>query len=371
MRIYCSCTPTCVHTLIQWGCHQSIRGNHQFFEADHTKVAGALNKLKSLGASSNIYVVLCGPMTPAQKAIVHNKSVLNTNLYLNLLRWFKAHHPGFADVELVCPEINLVEDAESPRNTDKEGDPVIETQCNEGVFYFTSGNEPRKETSVFKTTRELAMSILENRAAPTLVIQGGRYSRHNESRQFEHVMPIQFPFGSGGPTLNRPTPISDEELLRHYLKLSLPQFKKSDFVFLACQALRRITSYRSALLKCRPIIDANGTRMGEQISKMTVDDVKEAVKREEIKKSNSWAMLVGNSNGRDSVATKFLKAVNTSCRAFGTSVEAAEYAKRKCFSLQNYFGMHSLFLTITPDDQCCFRIRLYVNSKAKVSLSGL
>ena len=115
-------------------------------------------------------------MTPAEKTIVHNKRVLNTNFYLNLRCWFKAQHAGFADIELVCPEINLVEDAESPRNTDKEGDPVIETQCNEGVFYFTSGNEPRKETSVFETTPELAMSILQNRAAPTLVVQGGRYS---------------------------------------------------------------------------------------------------------------------------------------------------------------------------------------------------
>ena len=235
-------------------------------------------------------------------------------------------------------------------------------------FFFTSGNKPRKETSVYKTTRELAVAILENRAAPTLVVQGGRYSRHAESRHFENVMPIQFPFGSGGPTLNRPTPISDEDLLRHYLKLSLPQFKKSDFVFLACQALRRILSYRSALLKCRPIIHSNGTRMGEQISKMTVEDVKEAVKQEEARKGNSNVMSDRNDSRKDSVATKFLKAVKTSCRAFGTSVEAAEYARRKCFALQNYFGMHSLFVTITPDDQCCFRIRLYVNSKKKVIL---
>ena len=109
------------------GRHQSIRGNHQFFEADHTKVAGALNKIKTLGASSNLHVVLCGPMTPAQKTILRNKRVLNTHFYLNLLRWFKAHHAGFADVELACPEINLVEDAESPRNTDQERDPVIKT----------------------------------------------------------------------------------------------------------------------------------------------------------------------------------------------------------------------------------------------------
>ena len=112
--------------------HQSIRGNHQFFEANQTKVlirvAGALDKIKSFNTSSNIYVVLCGPMTPAQKTIVRNKSVLNTSFYLNLLRWFKAHHAGFTDVELECPESNHVEDAESPHNTNKEGDSVVEKQ---------------------------------------------------------------------------------------------------------------------------------------------------------------------------------------------------------------------------------------------------
>ena len=93
--------------------------------------------------------------------------------------------------------------------------------------------------------------------------------------------------------MKRQTPISEEELLRHYLRLSLPQFKKSDFVFLACQALRRIMSYRSALVKCRPIIDTNGCRMGEQISKMTVEDVKEAVKEDEArKKTQSICQLV-------------------------------------------------------------------------------
>ena len=285
---------------------------------------------------------------------------------MHLFRWFKAHHPGFKDVTLDYPKVHRVEDAKSPHNTDQEGDWFIEMHCEEGVFYFTSGNEPRKETSVYKTTRELAVAILENRSAPTLVVQGGRYARHNESRAFENVLPIQFPFGSGGPALKRPTPISEEELLRHYLRLSLPQFKKSDFVFLACQALRRIMSYRSALVKFRPIIDTNGCRMGEQISKMTVEDVKEAVKEEETPKNNTTNMSTVSCNQNDNIATKFLKAVSTSCRAFGTSKEAAEYARRKCFALQDCFGMHSLFLTITPDDVCCFRIRLYVNSEKKV-----
>ena len=160
-------------------------------------------------------------MTPAQKTIVRNKREIDTTFYLHLVRWFKAHHPGFKDVTLDCPKIHLVEDVESPHNTDQEGDPLIKTQFEEGVFYFTSGHEPRKETSVCKTTRELAMAILENCSAPTLVIQGGRYAQHNESRAFENVLPIQFPFGSGGPALKRPTPISEEEILCHYLRLTL------------------------------------------------------------------------------------------------------------------------------------------------------
>ena len=171
-------------------------------------------------------------MTPAQKTIVRQKKNIDTKFYKCLIRWFKAHHPGFKYKDLNPPEIHLVEDAETPQNTDMEGDSRLETRCEEGVFYFTSGNDPRRDTSIYKTTRELALAILENRSAPALVIKGGRYATHNESSQFENVMPVQFPFGSGGPKRTRKPPISEEELLRHYLRLSLPQFKKVISFFL-------------------------------------------------------------------------------------------------------------------------------------------
>ena len=71
--------------------------------------------------------------------------------------------------------------------------------------------------------------------------------------------------------------------------------------------------------------------MGEEISKMTVEDVKEAVKEDEARKKNTLNMSVVSRNQNDNIATKFLKAASTSCRAFGTSKEVAEYARRKCF----------------------------------------
>ena len=54
-----------------------------------------------------------------------------------------------------------MKDTESPLNTDKEKNLITEMECKEGVFYFTSGENPRKETSMCKTARELTRTILK------------------------------------------------------------------------------------------------------------------------------------------------------------------------------------------------------------------
>ena len=123
-------------------------------------------------------------------------------------------------------------------------------------------------------------------------------------------------------------------------------------------------------MKCRPIIGSTGISLGERIANMTVDDVREAIKADEERRKNYGATKAATDDDysrSQSVGAQFLRQVSSSCKAYGTSKEAAEYARRKCFALQDYFGMHSLFLTITPADGCCFRIRLYVNADRAVS----
>ena len=114
-----------------------------------------------------------------------------------------------------------------------------------------------------------------------------------------------------------------------------------------------------------------GISLGERIANMTVEDVRAAVKEEEERHKNygtTRATPSDSVNTSQSVGAQFLRQVRSSCKAYGTSKEPAEYATRKCFALQDFFGIHSLFLTITPADDCCFRIRLYVNSGKKVSI---
>ena len=99
--------------------------------------------------------------------------------------------------------------------------------------------------------------------------------------------------------------ISDEAILCHHLCISLPQFMESEFVLLANNMLGRILSYKSALVKCRPIIDENGTAAGEEIAKMSVEDINETV--EDDKKGSSG-------DTQTTYASKFLKAISISCK---------------------------------------------------------
>ena len=125
---------------------------------------------------------------------------------------------------------------------------------------------------------------------------------------------------------------------------------ESEFILVANYLLGRILSYESAKIKCRPKLDEDGTAVGDEIGKMTIEEIQAAAEDEHHK---------NNGNGVKGRAKMFLKAVSASCRQLGMSEEAVKSARRKCFALQEYYGMHSIFVTITIDDECSFRVRLY------------
>jgi hypothetical protein len=60
-----------------------------------------------------------------------------------------------------------------------------------------------------------------------------------------------------------------------------------------------------------------------------------------------------------------------SCRATGYTEEAAKYARQNHFAMLDYFGLNSLFMSTTPDDECSFRVRLYTKLQHWVSLQKL
>ena len=60
---------------------------------------------------------------------------------------------------------------------------------------------------------------------------------------------------------------------------------------------------------------------------------------------------------------KLFRSVRGQTSSIGHSSEAASFARQKLFSLWHYFGAPAVFFTVTPCDECSFRVRLYTTSK--------
>ena len=95
-----------------------------------------------------------------------------------------------------------------------------------------------------------------------------------------------------------------------------------------------------------------GQTLAEQVSLLTADDTISTSDRANTNNCND-----GTTAGR------FLQAVSTACKPLSHSKEAATDARKKLFAMSDYFGTQAIFFTISPCDECSFRIRLYATSK--------
>ena len=74
-----------IHTA---GSQKSIKGHCLLLSVDQSHVGEALSKYQNITACKNIYVVLCGTMTSAQKSIVKRQAEMDAYLFMDLLTWF-------------------------------------------------------------------------------------------------------------------------------------------------------------------------------------------------------------------------------------------------------------------------------------------
>jgi hypothetical protein len=187
-------------------------------------------------------------------------------------------------------------------------------------------------------------------SAPTLLAYGGTYANIKEMN-IENILPIAFPFGIGGPKMKRKVKVSHELCIQHYMRLSLPQFREGPTILVMNHIHNRQMSYKTGVMLCRSTI--NGVPLGEKLSTLSMSD---------LEKIND-----NKTNHLNANTKSLMSAISTSCRAMGHTEEAAKYARRCCFALLDCYGLNSLFLSTTPDDECSFRVRLYCKPKNWVS----
>jgi hypothetical protein len=91
---------------------------------------------------------------------------------------------------------------------------------------------------------------------------------------------------------------------------------------------------------------------GKMLSRLTTKDF-------ELPATNSKQTLSNN-------VEHIVKTIMTKCNSLAHTAEAAQDARRHQFMMMDHFGLNSLFLTITPDDECSFHVQLYADPDNKV-----
>ena len=187
------------------GAHQCIRGHYSYFMLDQCDVSGVMNCIDPDNIGKTIYCMSCGRMTPRQKQIIRDRAKVDTNRYRNLLSWFINNgHPGYKGVTLpedAPPKLIVLEDIESPNNTDASVNEDKEKHVEVGTYYFSNAHDPTNRTSVYQTESQFALAMMSH-STPTLLAIGGQYAKSNEIN-VEDILPFAFPYGIGGPRMNR------------------------------------------------------------------------------------------------------------------------------------------------------------------------
>ena len=229
-------------------------------------------------------------------------------------------------------------------------DPETEENC-QFRYFFPSLGEPNSENGAFDDEAAFASALMKG-STPTLLFHPGSYNFQRDM-PLTHLFPLQFPFGYGGIKENRPNKVSELECLKHYARLSSPEFRRGDFLLVTCHIYNRIKSFQSGFIKSKGKIQGDIT-LAERVSKLTEDDLKAAVTRKKLR------FKPNNLNTGD----VFLNAVSTSCIPVGHSNEAADFGRKKYMALWNLKGPPSAFFTFSPCDECSFRIKLYADNKS-------
>jgi hypothetical protein len=254
------------------GAQKSLRGNYQIFEMDQNRLGGVMNHLNQAGIGEHIYCVLCGRMTPDQKQIIRKRSRIDTQLYIDILTWFvkESGHPGYLKTSIPedCPQPLLVEDNPTKNNTDDPCDTALETNYEGGTYFFSCAQDPSQHTSVYGSSDTFALALFQ-RSAPTLLAYGGTYAK-NTDMKIENILPFAFPFGIGGPKMERRVNVSLELCIQVYLRLSLEQFMEGPTILVMNHIFNRQMSYKTGVMTCRSTID--GIPLGEKLSTLSTED---------------------------------------------------------------------------------------------------
>ena len=164
------------------------------------------------------------------------------------------------------------------------------------------------------------------------------------------MFPLIFPFGRGGLNERRATKVSKSAVLRHYCKIALPQMQQPQFLLVLCSMWQRLESFSKCIVHCKSSFKSS--TVAECLSTLSQKEIETAARH-----------ILSGEKTKNPILQKLFTNISGHSSSIGHSNEAASHARQKLFSLWHYFGAPAIFFTVTPCDECSFRVRLYATSE--------
>lgn len=188
------------------------------------------------------------------------------------------------------------------------------------------------------------------------------------------AFPLLFPFGHSGLAEDKAvvamrkmernkTHMNRQRLdvLRKFLRHRNRNFHQAMFNLIVEDLIMKEQIFQSTKMYCNAK-QSDGSGMGEKYGSMKAADLSRAI--ENVRQNQS----VQHSSSPEN---RYLKSIRSSCESLPHSNESALAARVKYFSFLISFGLPCIFLTVTPDDTCNFRIIVYSLMQKQYVFGGI
>ena len=343
------------------GEHKEMKGSLSYYQIQHETVARRASHFKVLGMTENVVIILYGKMTLEQNKKLKRKNKLRTNYVLRAVEWLCAHNEEWKkrnvdlqkfEQELINP--HLVDNSiviKTPSSCSNSNASNIEQTESFEVFFpdgavnnFTGGRESVSDL------KEMINSL--NKAGFEFTMKSNIYAEvvgEYKDNVLVNACLLQYPFGRGGledkhyDNMNKKSEYELKthsnviEYTEHLARLSQPQFHRSLFCLILFNLKMKQLMVRNACFKVRG--KQNAEMLSEKLTQDAVDAAIHARRR---------GVRDYTEEGRG--GELLLSAVDAVVGGVPHTNQATKRARRHAEAILHAFGLPSVFLTVTPDD---------------------
>ena len=341
------------------GKQRNLKGTLTFMRVEKRSIGNAVVQLEEMGFNDHVLVLFSGGMTSYQKKKAEEKTTIRTQKIFTALEWLCKYNVRWSKVDLnkiresLSRKRPVVHDRShevESENTNIECQEVFTCYYPDGAATPTNGGfeEPQSFKEYVTSMAQKGFDVeFEADLQKSFVTDG-------DSEVIVDACLLQYPYGIGHMYERRKlqdgswTTKSDLiEYLQHVSKLSQSQFQNNFFQLVLYSLGCKFWLLKTSRLSLRGKTDAENLA-----TNLNAGDVISCIN----------GRRLTNRRGGTNASRALLDAVDATARSLPHTNEASRKARGLGESMMHHFGMSSVFITVTFDDENSFLMQIMSGS---------